>query len=118
MTEVLRLRQSNLEQTGERIEKDGDSKVENGVGSTGTMTDDDLWEDLNVCMKKLENLPNDRKVSKSKETFTEAPAQETSTEKLHVLAEVQVKDHKEFLKKKNISPNPVLPDRYKIMTWY
>ena len=100
LTEVLRTRQNKAEQKGEQMENHLDNATVTGVDSTGSATEEELMDELNVCMHKLKNLPNDRKVTKSNDTGTATPARTNCTDDLYVLAEVQVQEPNDLFKRK------------------
>ena len=91
LTEVLRDRQNKTDQKTEEEEDLGELEVDRKEVSTRDTTEKDLLNDINVCMDRLRNLPNDRKSPKSREFSTDISALGESREAQAVLEEDNVK---------------------------
>ena len=89
LTEVLRARKNNSDQQEDRTNDPTDHTVDTGVEATDKVTDDELMEEINDCMSRLEKLPNDRKVVKLAGPYTDTTV--LRSDELSVLAEVHVK---------------------------
>ena len=84
------LRQNISEHKGEQIDNNLDLVVDTSVESTGTDKEDGISTEINVCISKLQNWPNDKQAPLVKGTVTDTPTQVNRTEELYVLAEVPV----------------------------
>ncbi len=93
-TEVLTSRQKNSDQKEDRTKTPTAQNVDTGVESTEEGTDDALMAEINVCMSRLEKLPNDRKIVKIAGQYTDTTVRNNE---LSVLAEVHVKSSNDRL---------------------
>ena len=105
LTEVLRNRQNISDQKNlhedELILSDVDSKVD----STNETSDKDLMDELNVCMDRLKNLPNERKSSTRKLRSTDTIVPGDSHDSPVLREEDNIKES--FNEQKNKQEEPI-----------